>query len=170
MRVTEIVIRLTCLISVLSFYPPNPCWAQADDEDRGEFELAQQLVDWKTAFVKGDANKIAAMYAADDDTLVILSNGKRISGINNIRQMYRAAFAEATFESIDVEELQIKRAGKMGCVTGRFKFNTVLKSDGSRWVLEIQSTMVFAKELHGWKIQLEHSSTIHGIPRLVASD
>lgn len=94
------------------------------------------------------------------------SRGTARKGIAEIRKMYEEAFDEVVFERVDLTSLNVRQSGKIAWATCRYKAETVVRADHSRWTLEVRASFVIKQDNDSWKIVLEHFSPIEGVPRV----
>ena len=113
-----------------------------------------------------NVDKMLAFYDDSKKTIVVESRGNIRNGVAEVRKMYEEAFNEVTFERVSLTPTVLQRKGPVAWATCRYKANTRLKSDNSRYILELRASFVMKREEDTWQITLEHFSTIAGVPRL----
>jgi ketosteroid isomerase-like protein len=126
----------------------------------------QVLRDWAKAW---RSSKVAAMTAFYEDSKEVVaweSSGKVREGAKEIRQMYQDAFDEVVFETAGLEELKVRQQGDVAWAHGRFKADTTVHADKSRWLLHVRASFVLKREGESWKIVFEHFSPLPDIPRV----
>jgi ketosteroid isomerase-like protein len=126
----------------------------------------QVLRDWAKAW---RSSKIAAMTAFYEDSKEVVaweSSGKVRAGATGIRQMYQDAFEEVVFDAAVLEELKVREQGDVAWAHGRFKADTTVHADKSRWVLHVRASFVLTRDGDTWKIVFEHFSPLADVPRV----
>jgi ketosteroid isomerase-like protein len=109
---------------------------------------------------------MTAFYEDSEHVVAWESIGKVRQGIAAIRSLYEDAYAEVRVESAALSSLDVRQSGDVAWATCRFKAETILRADGSRWTLDIRGSFVLKQEQDEWKIVLEHFSPIEGVPRV----
>ena len=141
------------------------CLATADiaeESVRPEDALRQ----WAGTFQSSDIVKMVAFYEDSQQVVAIESTGKMHRGAAAIRKMYAEAFEEVEFERVSLEILSARQNENIAWATCRLKADTVVRTDKSRWSLQIQGSFVLKRDKGIWKIALEHFSPIPGVPRV----
>ncbi len=136
--------------------------ARADDSA----STAKFLQSWANAWRSSDVDKMMAFYDSGKETTAIESLGQIRQGPDQIRKMYQGAFDEVVFDRVTLTPIIEGEHGSVAWATCRYKAETRLKSDDSRYVLEVRGTFVMKKGKDGWKITLEHFSTVPDVPRV----
>jgi uncharacterized protein (TIGR02246 family) len=124
------------------------------------------LRNWAAAWRAGDVDKMMTFYDSAKETIAVESLGQIRQGPSEIRKMYEDAFDEVVFDRVTVTPITQGRHGSVAWATCRYKAETRLKSDDSKYVLEVRGSFVLKEEKDTWKITLEHFSTIPDIPRV----
>jgi ketosteroid isomerase-like protein len=135
--------------------------AGADDSSAASF-----LQSWANAWRTSDIDKMMAFYDSAKETTAIESLGHVRKGPSEIRKMYQSAFDEVVFDRVTLTPVVEAQHGSTAWATCRYKAQTRLKSDDSKHVLEVRGSFVMKKDKNGWKITLEHFSTIPDVPRV----
>jgi ketosteroid isomerase-like protein len=125
---------------------------------------------WSDSFLTGSVDSVAACYGPEEDVVLIHSTGASQRGIDAIRKEYEAAFDEVTFEKTAYQPTGLWQEGDVAWATGRFTAGTCRKADRSHWILEIQTSFVLRAVDGAWKIALEHSTPLEGVPRIRPAD
>ena len=128
------------------------------------------LQTWADAFLAGSVEGMAACYQDSADVVMIHSTGETGRGIENVRAEYKTAFAEVVFEKTSLQLSGLWETGDVAWATGRFTATTRRKSDDSRWTLEINTSFVLRASDRSWKIALEQSTPVAGVPRVRPAD
>lgn len=155
MRLT--VLCVTALISVST--------ARAD-EPPATHRLLEQ---WSAAWTEGDVAKMMTFYDSSKDTTAIESLGTIRKGPDEIRAMYQEAFEELTFDRVTLTPVVQGGGESAAWGTYRYVADVRLKSNGSKYVLEVLGTFVMRKADDTWRISLEHFSTLPDVPRARAA-
>lgn len=121
---------------------------------------------WAKTFKTSRVADMAAFYEDSNEVTAWESTGKARKGTAAIRKMYGEAFDEVVFERVSIDSVEARHNGTVAWVTCRFKADTVLRADGSRWAMEVRASFVLQKGKDGWKIAFEHFSPIDGVPRV----
>ena len=140
--------------------------AFAGDTAPGGLTPQQALRAWSAALESSDLERTVGAYDDSSDTVVLLSWGKKRTGLHEIRREYEAAFKEVVFDKVALESLAVQQCGQVAWATSVFKADTTRQSDQTRWRLSIQTSFVLKQSGNVWKIVLEHSSPIAGVPRV----
>lgn len=148
---------LACVLS-LSLASP----ARGVDESRTSPE--EFLKQWAQAWSANEIQRMMSFYEDSEDLVVIASSGAAYKGTDGLRKMYKAAFEEANWNRVMLENLQVREERKIAWATGRFQAN--LQSQGREFRFTSQGTFVLRRGDGGWKIVLEHFSPIADVPRV----
>jgi ketosteroid isomerase-like protein len=124
------------------------------------------LRDWTKAWRTSKVAAMTAFYEDSKDVVAWESSGKVREGAAGIRQMYEEAFDEVIFDAASLEELKIRQDGNTAWAHGRFKADTTVRADKSRWRLHVRSSFVLKRDGESWKIVFEHFSPMADIPRV----
>jgi uncharacterized protein (TIGR02246 family) len=151
------VLRTTLLV-ILVLGSANA--ARADDS------AADFMQAWAKAWPTSDADKIMTFYDTANETTAIESLGHIRRGPAEIREMYRGAFDELVFDRVTLTPITQGQHGSVAWSTNHYKADIRLKSDNSKYVLEVRGSFVMKKADGSWKIALEHFSTIPDVPRV----
>jgi ketosteroid isomerase-like protein len=143
----------------------NVAWAADDPPSPAKF-----LQSWADAWGASDVGKMMAFYDSAKETTAIESLGHVRKGPDEIRKMYQDAFDEVVFDRLKLTLIAEGQHGSVAWATCRYRAETRLKSDNSRYVLEVRGSFVMKKDKDAWKIALEHFSTIPGVPRVRRAD
>jgi uncharacterized protein (TIGR02246 family) len=125
---------------------------------------------WTQAWTTSDVEKMMAFYDTAKDTTAIESLGHVRRGPAEIRKMYRGAFEELIFDDVAITAITQGQNDSVAWATYRYKAQLRLKSDKSKYVLEVLGTFVMKQDNGSWKITLEHFSTIPDVPRVRPAD
>ena len=99
-------------------------------------------------------------YDSNKTTLAIESLGHVRNGPTQIREMYKNAFDELAFNRVTLAPIYEKRDGAVAWATCNYKAEVRIKNDKTEYILETRGAFVIKKTKNGWKIQMEHFSTI----------
>lgn len=141
----------------------------------GTFSYAQEKKDvspertlhqWAEALKSSKVGNVMTFYEDSEDVLLIVSRGHARKGTDAVRKEYEAAFAEVTFDRVVLDSLSVRQSGQIAWAVCRFKADTTLHADKSRWRLDIRTSFVLNRIDGTWKIVLEHSSPVAGVPRV----
>ena len=121
---------------------------------------------WASGLGKGSADDMTAFYEDSKDTLAIQSTGRVRKGTVEIRKEYESAFEEVVFERVTLGDLTVRQHGNMAWATCRFKAVTALRVTHTKWTLEVYTSFVLKRVNNTWKIVLEQSTPIAGVPRV----
>ena len=80
--------------------------------------------------------------------------------------MYEAAFNEATWERVALEDLEIQEDGNVAWGVCRFVADFTPRGATEQFVFTSQGTFVLLKVGADWKIAMEHFSPIVDVPRV----
>jgi ketosteroid isomerase-like protein len=149
---------LTALLPILVLGSVNA--ARADDSP------ANFMRTWAEAWQTSDVDKVMTFYDAAEETTAIESLGHIRRGPAEIRKMYRGAFDELIFDRVRLTPITEGQHGSVAWGTYHYKADIRLKSDNTRYVLEVRGSFVMKKQDGSWKISLEHFSTIPDVPRV----
>jgi sugar phosphate isomerase/epimerase/ketosteroid isomerase-like protein len=125
---------------------------------------------WASELGKGNADDMTAFYEESEDTIVIQSTGRVRKGTSEIRKEYLAAFAEVVFERVTLGDLTVRQHGNVAWATCRFKALTSHRVTHTKWTLEVYTSFVLKQSNNTWKIVLEQSTPIAGVPRVSPQD
>lgn len=125
---------------------------------------------WAAAWQFGDVDKMMAFYDTAKETTAVESLGHVRKGPAEIRKMYQRAFDELLFDRVTLTPIAQGQHGPVAWATCRYKADMRLKSDNSRYILEVRGSFVMKREGETWKITLEHFSTIPDVPRVRAAE
>jgi ketosteroid isomerase-like protein len=106
------------------------------------------LRDWTKAWRTSKVAAMTAFYEDSKDVVAWESSGKIRQGAAGIRQMYEDAFEEVVFDSAVLEELKVRQEGDIAWAHGRFKADTTVRADKSRWVLHVRLIRSQARRRH----------------------
>ncbi|MEM7234094.1 MAG: nuclear transport factor 2 family protein [Planctomycetota bacterium] len=160
------MIRLTAFTSLIASVVLLTSLAPDEKKAPAKSSAETFLLDWGKRFEAGDIEKILACYESSKDLVTVHSVGRVIRGIEDARKYYVAGFRGIRFDSVELKKLQVKENGNTAWASCRFFAETSVVSNGDRYELEIFTTLVLERKKGQWKIVLEHSSTIEGVPRL----
>ncbi|NQV36272.1 MAG: TIM barrel protein [Phycisphaeraceae bacterium] len=121
---------------------------------------------WASGFGKGSVDDMTAFYEDSKDTFVIQSTGRARKGTADIRKEYQSAFEEVVFERVTLGDLTVRQQGDMAWATCRFKALTSHRVTHTKWTLEVYTSFVLKRFDNTWKIVLEQSTPIAGVPRV----
>jgi ketosteroid isomerase-like protein len=121
---------------------------------------------WAAAFRAGDAEDMTSRYERSNDVVIIHSDGRTSRGIDAVRSDCESAFREVVFEKASLQPSGVWEVGGVAWATGRFSATTRRKSDNSAWILEMNTSFVLRAFSGSWKIALEQSTPIAGVPRV----
>ena len=124
------------------------------------------LEEWAASLKTGDVNKTAGLYEDSNDVVAIQSTGNVRKGIGEIRKEYENAFNEVTFEKVELQNLIIRQQGQIAWASCRLKADTKVRQSNAAWILEIYTSFVLKHSGGQWRIVLEQSTPIAGIPRV----
>ncbi|MHC4166305.1 MAG: YybH family protein [Planctomycetota bacterium] len=121
---------------------------------------------WASGFGEESVGDMTAFYEDSKDTLAIQSTGHMRKGIAEIRKEYESAFGEVIFERVTLENLKVGQDRDVAWATCRFKALTLHKVKNTKWTLEVYTSFVLKRSGKTWKIVLEQSTPIAGVPRV----
>jgi len=124
------------------------------------------LREWASGLSAGSADDTIAFYEDSKDTLAIQSTGRMRKGTAEIRKEYQSAFAEVVSERVTLGDLRVRQNRDVAWATCRFKALTLLKANDTKWSLEVYTSFVLKRSGKTWKIVLEQSTPIAGVPRV----
>ena len=137
--------------------------ATAADDSKSSKNFLQ---DWAKSWQTSDVDKTMTFYDSANETMAIESLGHIRRGPAEIRKMYQGAFDELIFDRVTLTPITQGQHGSVAWTTCRCKAEMRLKSDNTKYVLEVRGSFVMKKEKDAWKITLEYFSTIPDIPRV----
>lgn len=152
----------TTLFAIVLLGTPNA--TNADDSP------ATFLQTWAETWKTSDVDKMMAFYDTAKETMAIESLGHIRRGPAEIRKMYRGAFDELIFDDVTVTPITRGQHDSVAWATCRYVAQMRVKSDNSKYVLEVRGSFVMKKDNGSWKITLEHFSTIPDVPRVRQAD
>jgi ketosteroid isomerase-like protein len=109
---------------------------------------------------------MTVFYEDSKEVVAWESSGKVRAGAAGVRQMYQDAFDEVVFDSAILEDLKVRQDRNIAWAHGRFKADTTVRADKSRWVLHVRSSFVLKRQGDTWKIVFEHFSPLADVPRV----
>ena len=121
---------------------------------------------WAAAWKTSDLDKMMAFYDRGEGTTAIESLGYVRKGPKAIRKMYQGAFEGLAFKQTHLTLVAHGQQGSVAWATGIFKADLLGIPDQAKLLLEVRGTFVMKKTKKGWKITLEHFSTIPNVPRI----
>ena len=130
----------------------------------------QTLKSWSEAFLLGDVDRAVSFYDESEDVVLLHSTGDVSRGITEVRTDYVNAFEEVVFEDVSLDLSGSWQDGDVAWATGRFVAQARRKADDSLWRLEISTSFVLKNRGGTWKIFLEQSTPLKGIPRIRRRD
>jgi ketosteroid isomerase-like protein len=151
-RISQAVTLVTC--AALASAPATA--ASPDDVLRA----------WAKSWQSSKVAAMTAFYEDSKDVVAWESAGKVRQGAAGIRQMYEDAFNEVVFDAAALEDLKVRQEGDIAWAHGKFKADTTVRADKSRWVLHVRASFVLKREGDTWKIAFEHFSPLADIPRV----
>lgn len=134
--------------------------ASADDSP------AKFMGTWAKALQTSDVDKIMTFYDTAKETIAIESLGHVRHGPVEIRKMYRGAFDELVFDRVTLTPITRGQHGSVAWGSYHCVVDMRLKSDHTKYVLEVRGSFVMKKKNGSWRITLEHFSTIPDVPRV----
>lgn len=132
----------------------------------GDATAEEVLRKWAVALSEGSVDKMAAFYEDSEDVLAIQSAGRVRGGPAEIRKEYGAAFQEVVFERATLADLSVRQSGDVAWATCELRANTIRNSDNTKLTLRVYTSFVLKFSGRTWKIVLEQSTPIAGIPRV----
>lgn len=154
--------RLAFFFAVIAMSFPSAAISQNENDTTAQ----QFLKAWTGALQSGDIDRMMSLYEDSNDVIAIQSTGKICKGIIEIRKEYESAFNEVTFEKAELQNIMTRQNGDTVWTTCRFRADTNIKRDHSVWTLEILTSFVLKHTNNQWKIVLEQSTPIAGVPRV----
>jgi len=124
------------------------------------------LYKWAGTLTHGSVDKMVSFYEDSRDVLAIQSTGRVRKGAAEIRKEYEAAFAEVQFEGASLADLVVRRSGDVAWATGELRADTIRRSDSTQWTLRVYTSFVLKFSGETWKIVLEQSTPMAGVPRV----
>jgi len=124
------------------------------------------LWEWASGLSEGNVDDMTAFYEDSKDTLAIQSTGRIRKGTAEIRKEYQSAFEEVVFERVTLGDLTARQNRDVAWATCRFKALTLHKVQNMKWTLEVYTSFVLKRSGKTWKIVLEQSTPIAGVPRV----
>ena len=126
--------------------PPAAALHASPDELEAQFYEALQ---------QGDAERMMAVWADDDEIVCVHPGGARVIGPAAIRASFEAIFANG---GVPAQPEQVHRLHTMGSavhhLVERIRVATP-EGEQTAWVL---ATNVFVKTAHGWRMVAHHAS------------
>ncbi len=126
----------------------------------------ETLEAWSEAWVAGELDRMLAFYDDSDDLVVIHSSGHVRRGHAELVADYETAFEDTVFEEAALDLSEVGQAGGAAWATGRLRATSRRRADDSRWRLELNTTFVLRSDGDAWRIVLEQSTPVAGIPRI----
>lgn len=106
------------------------------------------------ALAKGDADELMSIWAEDEETLCVHPTGVRLSGINLIRESWRAIFANARLR---VQAEPVTRWQGM-LLAIHHQTETLFVGDDPSPHGPLHVTHIFSRGAHGWRLVSRHAS------------
>jgi ketosteroid isomerase-like protein len=107
------------------------------------------------AFAKCDLDGMMAVWGDDDDVYCVHPNGARISGVAQVRESWRQAFASGQTLRFQLREQQYLH-GMMLSVHSVYEHITVAGETRSR--SPMIATNIYLRTEHGWRMVVHHAS------------
>ena len=154
------------LVSIMGVLLAGYCLlATASVEQRG-ITPEDFLREWASGLGEGSVDDMTAFYEDSKNTLAIQSTGHMRKGTAEIRKEYQSAFKEVDFERVTLKDLTVRQNRDVAWATCRFKAQTLHKLKNTKWTLEVYTSFVLKRSGKTWKIVLEQSTPIAGVPRV----
>lgn len=157
-------VALTQSMNTWRAYQKN--YAEEASIEPGGTTAESFLQAWASGLGKASADDMTAFYNDSKDTLAIQSTGRACKGTAEIRNEYESAFAEVVFERVILGDLTVRQHGDVAWATCRFKALTSHRVTHTKWTLEVYTSFVLKRFDSTWKIVLEQSTPIAGVPRV----
>ncbi len=134
---------------------------EADDSSVREF-----LRTWQDAFNANDATAHTKLYSKKEDVLILLSNGRKLKGFQEIRDEYKQTYDLVEFINSKYKIEKISTSKKMAWAVGIHEVDLREKKSKQKYRLHVRCSFVLTRAAKSWKIVLEHASPLEKIPRL----
>lgn len=119
---------------------------------------------WTGAFLARDLTAMVACYEPGGDTVLFHSTGDVVRGIEAIRADYAKAFAGTEFVAAVFEPTLVRTQGDVAWTTGRLRMHT--RQGKAEFSLEVGTSFVMRWQGDGWRIAMEQSTALAGVPRV----
>jgi ketosteroid isomerase-like protein len=124
--------------------PDEPIYAAPEDVEQAFYEAVAQ----------GDADRLGALWAEDEETQCVHPTGVRLSGMAAIRESWRSIFATARIR-VQVEAV----SHWLGSVLAIHHLaETLFVGDDPSPHGPLHVTHVYARGAHGWRLVCRHAS------------
>ncbi|MGI9515861.1 MAG: YybH family protein [Pirellulaceae bacterium] len=131
-----------------------------------EREIRDRVDAWCKAILANDVDEVKAFYLDSPETLVIVSSGDVVDGIEDIESMYQEVFEYFEFQQAGFDRVRIVVDGSSAMASGRFVSKQVHQETGDAYRSVVRTSLFFAKHGDDWMIIGEHSSAIPGVERV----
>lgn len=139
----------------------HPCRSQDDATSPTE-----TIKKWARAFTAKDAAAVISFYEESDQLIAIASSGQQTKGFPSVKKEWEKLFRDVVFTEHEVTELAVVQNQDVAWATCRQRGTFRNRADNTRWQMEVRTTLVLKRHKNGWKIVVDHSSPIAGIPRM----
>lgn len=119
---------------------------------------------WADAFLRRDLASIVNCYESSPDTVLFHSTGVVLRGIDAIARDYAAAFEATEFVAADYEPTVVRQVDSSAWMTGRLWMHT--RQAGRDYVLQIGTSFTMQWIDEAWRIVMEQSTPLQGVPRV----
>jgi hypothetical protein len=103
-------------------------------------------------------------YESSADTVLFHSTGSVVRGIDAIGRDYTAAFGSTEFLAVDYKPMVVRQIDASAWMTGRLWMHT--RQAGRDYVLEIGTSFNLRWMDGAWRIVMEQSTPLEGVPRI----
>ena len=152
-------IRTLLLLSLLT-----ACQSSGAPEARALPSVEGAIRSWTDAFLRRDVQGMLSCYEPSADTVLFHSTGAVVRGIDSISRDYTAAFGSTEFLAVDYQAIVVRQIGASAWLTGRLWMHT--RQAGRDCVLEIGTSFSMRWMDGAWKIVMEQSTPLEGVPRI----
>lgn len=139
--------------------------ASLEANDEAALPPAENMLrSWTQVFLRRDVPTMLEHYAPAADTILIHSPGVVVRGIDAIRRDYATAFGSTEFLAAQYQPAFVREVGTCAWATGRLWMHT--RQAGRDFVLEIWTSFTMQWIDGSWRIVMEQSTPLEGIPRI----
>ncbi|MEM7455911.1 MAG: nuclear transport factor 2 family protein [Planctomycetota bacterium] len=126
---------------------------------------------WAAAFNSNDSEVLLEFYDNSNETVVVVSSGTLVSGLESFESVVRTDFQFVTFSDSRIEDVHERQlTDEVSVFTFEHRFVANVTEEDTRLQGHVQTTIVMQKLDGIWKIVSEHSSALPDVERMVPID
>lgn len=166
MNKTLPLLTLAILLTEYAAYGQTASHAIGVDTDSAQAVVTE----WVAVVNANDAAKFLSFYDDSQETVVIVSSGRRHEGYAVLSAAFKDDLKAIRFYDSSASAMHARLLGDTAIVTFEHRFKIEALTDGSRWQFHVQTTSVLNRLQGRWRIVMEHSSPIQGSERMTRID